>query len=153
MFKLAFHSYFRIKWPRQPLPQTDPESDDKSYKLMLRRVCICFFPILRRSSNLTGYLARLRISWLYLLQRDKTPTKEGSGNHASDNEAPVLDIWGVWNTTSLPLLPASLWFRKIVTVKVSSMGQIFDGTVEKTIKQRKKLLKNNYTKNVNLDVR
>ena len=27
---------------------------------------------------------------------------------SSDGEAPVLDIWGVWNTHLLPLLPGPL---------------------------------------------
>ena len=27
----------------------------------------------------------------------------------SDGEAPALDIWGMWSTPSLPLLPGPLW--------------------------------------------
>ena len=45
-------------------------------------------------------------------------TKPGEG------EAPVLELWGVWSTPSLPLLPVLLWPNMILHVRVASMGQI-----------------------------
>ena len=32
----------------------------------------------------------------------------------SDGEALVLELWGMWSTSSLPLLPAPLWTRVVV---------------------------------------
>ena len=37
-------------------------------------------------------------------------------------QCPVLEIWGVWSSPSLPLLPGSLWV--VVPVCVSFMGQV-----------------------------
>ena len=42
----------------------------------------------------------------------------------SDGEALVLELWGMWTTFSLPLLPGSLLPRAVVSVCVPSMGQI-----------------------------
>ena len=39
----------------------------------------------------------------------------------SDGEAPALEIW---NTSSLPLLPGSLWSGVVATDSILSMGQI-----------------------------
>ena len=41
----------------------------------------------------------------------------------SDGEAPVQELWGVWNALSLSLLLGPLWPREIVPVGVTSMGQ------------------------------
>ena len=35
-----------------------------------------------------------------------------------NGEAPVLKLWGMWSTSSLPLLPGSLWNRVMVPVRV-----------------------------------
>ena len=35
--------------------------------------------------------------------------KEGDLVISSDDEAPVLEIWGVLSTSSFPLLPGPLW--------------------------------------------
>ena len=40
-------------------------------------------------------------------------------NQITDGEAIVLEIWGMWNTLSLPLLPGSLWHGMILTVRVT----------------------------------
>ena len=43
----------------------------------------------------------------------------------SDDEASViLDLWGMWSTPSLPLLPDPLLPRVIAPDRVLSMGQI-----------------------------
>ena len=48
----------------------------------------------------------------------------------------MLELWGMWSTPSLPLLPCSLQPKVLVAVSVPAMGQIilyelfvFDGTV------------------------
>ena len=41
-----------------------------------------------------------------------------------DGEAPALEIWGMWNTPSLPLLPGPLRPEVIAPDRVLSMGQI-----------------------------
>ena len=37
---------------------------------------------------------------------------------------PDPELWGMWNTLSLWLLPGPLWLRLVVPVWISSMGQI-----------------------------
>ena len=42
----------------------------------------------------------------------------------SDGEVPVmLELWEMWNTPSLPLLPGPLWSRVVAPDRVLSMGQ------------------------------
>ena len=36
----------------------------------------------------------------------------------------MLELWRIWSTQSLPLLPGPLWSRVIVPDKVLSMSQI-----------------------------
>ena len=43
---------------------------------------------------------------------------------ASDGEAKVLELRGVWSTPSLPLLPGTLCPKMVAYVKVPSIGQI-----------------------------
>ena len=43
---------------------------------------------------------------------------------ASGGEASVLEVWRVWSTHSLLILPSPLWPRVIVNVRVLSIGQI-----------------------------
>ena len=38
--------------------------------------------------------------------------------------SPVLDIWGMWSTLSLPLLPDPLWSGVVVSIKVSYIVQL-----------------------------
>ena len=42
----------------------------------------------------------------------------------SDYEATAGDIWGVYKTASLPLIPNSLWLGELVLFKVPSVGQM-----------------------------
>ena len=42
----------------------------------------------------------------------------------SNGEAPVLELWQMWSTLLLLLLPGSLWPRVIAPVRVPSMCQI-----------------------------
>ena len=42
----------------------------------------------------------------------------------SDDEAPVLEVWRVWSTSSLPSLPGPLWPGVVVPDRVLSIGQI-----------------------------
>ena len=61
------------------------------------------------------------------LQRDKNPLTNscpGCNTNASDGEAQVLELWGMWITPSLALLPGPLWLRVVVPVRVPSMDQI-----------------------------
>ena len=36
----------------------------------------------------------------------------------------VLELWGIWSTPSLPLLPGPLWLGIVAPDRVLSMGQI-----------------------------
>ena len=40
----------------------------------------------------------------------------------SDSEAPVLEFWGIWSSSSLPLLLGPLWPRMVAPDRVLSMG-------------------------------
>ena len=42
----------------------------------------------------------------------------------SDSLAPVLELWGMWRTRLLPLLPGPLWPRVVVPQRVPCLGQI-----------------------------
>ena len=68
------------------------------------------------------------------------------GKTSSDDEAPVVELEGVLNTSSLPLLPGLLWPGMVVaSVSVPFMDQIelfknylyFLGLCKKTNKQKK----------------
>ena len=53
------------------------------------------------------------------------PTNEYPGYDIkqSNDEAPVLKLWGMWSTPSLPLLPGPLWPSGVAHDRVQSMGQ------------------------------
>ena len=42
----------------------------------------------------------------------------------SNGESLVPELWGMWSTPSLPLIPGPLWPWVVVTARVPSMGQI-----------------------------
>ena len=60
------------------------------------------------------------------LQRNKTPPHENPAydTKLSDGKAPVLELWEMKSTPSLPLLIDSLSPIVVVPVTVLSMGQI-----------------------------
>ena len=65
--------------------------------------------------------AKLRVHWMYSLQRGKIhPSKKEDSwiwhKIAFDGEAPFLDIRGVGNTPSLLLLPIPLWPEVVIPV-------------------------------------
>ena len=41
-----------------------------------------------------------------------------------DGKAPAWELWGMWSTSSLPLLPGLLWLWVVAPDRVLSMGQI-----------------------------
>ena len=41
-----------------------------------------------------------------------------------DGKAPALEIWEIWSTLSLPLLPGPLWPEVVTPKGVLSMAQI-----------------------------
>ena len=42
----------------------------------------------------------------------------------SDDKAPVVELWGMWNTSSFPLIPGPLWLTVVAQDKDLSIGQI-----------------------------
>ena len=42
----------------------------------------------------------------------------------SDDDTPVLELWGMWSDTLWPSLPRPLWPGVLTTDRVLSMGQI-----------------------------
>ena len=77
--------------------------------------------------NLSSLGWGCRIHWLYLcrgvrlLPHNKCP---GCNIKQSDGKAPTLEIWRMWISPSLPLLPGPLWPRVVAPDRVLSMGQI-----------------------------
>ena len=60
------------------------------------------------------------------LQRGKTPTNECTGYETkqSDGEVPaVLELWGMWSTPSLLLLPGPLWPGVVAPDRALSRGK------------------------------
>ena len=55
---------------------------------------------------------------------DPTPNEcPGYDTKQSDGEVPVmLELWGMWSTPSLPLLPGPLWPRVVAPDRALSMG-------------------------------
>ena len=49
------------------------------------------------------------IGWCHRIHRQQNPINEcpGYDTKPSHGDAPVLELWGMWSTTSLPLLPES----------------------------------------------
>ena len=43
---------------------------------------------------------------------------------ASDGDATIFDLWGMWSAPSLPLLPGPLWPWVVVPVRILSIDQI-----------------------------
>ena len=62
------------------------------------------------------------------LQRGETPPPNKcpeSDTKQSDHESPLmLDLWRMWSTPSLPLLPGPIWLGVLAFDRVLSMGQI-----------------------------
>ena len=52
-----------------------------------------------------------------------------------DGKAPVLDIWGILSTPSLPLLPDPLWPGVVAPESVQSVGQIERFNIQTLCKQ------------------
>ena len=67
-----------------------------------------------------------RIHWLHLYRVVSPPPLNkcpGYDIKWSDGEAPALKIWGMWSTTSLPLLPGPLWPGVVAPDSILYMGQ------------------------------
>ena len=48
----------------------------------------------------------------------------GYDTKLSEGEDPAQELWGMWSTPSLPLLPGQLWPRVVVPDGLPYMGQI-----------------------------
>ena len=62
----------------------------------------------------------------YTSAEGENPPNESPGydTKQSDGEAPVLELWEMRRTTSLPLLPGPLWVRMVAPDRALSMGWI-----------------------------
>ena len=62
---------------------------------------------------------------IYAERWDSLPHKcPGYSTKLSDGETPILELWGMWTTPSLPLLPGPLWSGVAVPARVLSLDQI-----------------------------
>ena len=81
--------------------------------------------------NLSNISMYSPVSWgcwirrLHLCKSVRSLLNDGSGYETKwlDGEAPVLEIWKMWSTSSLPLLPDQPWPGLLVQFSVLSMGQ------------------------------
>ena len=65
-----------------------------------------------------------RILWLHLCRGVRPPPTKcpGYDTKQSDGEVPVmLELWGIWSTPSLPLLPGPFWPSMVAIDKAQSM--------------------------------
>ena len=74
--------------------------------------------------SLVGYGCRIRR--LHLCREVSTHSNECSeyDTKQSDGQAPVLELWRMWSTPSLPLFSGPLWPGVVALVCVLSMDQI-----------------------------
>ena len=100
------------------------------------------------SSILVGLLASLRIRWLYPLLRDKTALSMKVSLvwlwTISDDEAPFMEIWGVWSRPFIIFPPSFTLTRSGNTCQSPIYHSNSIGPYTK-----KHFLRNNSTKNVN----
>ena len=103
-------AYFRFYWFR---------NCKQIFRILIihtRNVChlVQFFfapPSIELNLISTNILSmKLRIHWLYLLQKGKN--------------APFSQFWWVWSAPSLPLLPGPLWPGVVVPVRVLSIYHV-----------------------------
>ena len=86
----------------------------------------------RTKCSVSIFLSRLGLenSPTVSLQRVKTPPHTHNECHRygikqSDGKALVrLELWGIWSTPSLPMLPGPLWPGVVASDRVLSVGQI-----------------------------
>ena len=65
----------------------------------------------------------IKIDWLHLSRGVSSPSPHpGYDTKPSDDEAPILELWWMWSTHSLPLLLGPLWPEMVVPIRVLSMG-------------------------------
>ena len=72
--------------------------------------------------------AGIRINWLYPFQKNKFfPHRIVLGMilNCIRCETLVLEIWGMWRTSSLTLLPGQLWLGVVVLANILSKGQLY----------------------------
>ena len=68
-----------------------------------------------------------RIHWLHPDRRVSSHCENeylGYDIKHSDGGAPVLQLWGMWITAWLPLLPSPFWTGVVVPERIPFMGQI-----------------------------
>ena len=115
-------------WPYQVLllwVRFGPESNGNEWVLHIPQIskaraelsdCLMLYPghLLGKSypsAKMQLVYSTAPADWAFLLKRKKSPTFW---------EAPVLNLWGMQNTSSLLLLPGPLWLRVVVYVRVQS---------------------------------
>ena len=79
-------------------------------------------------SSSIGWGSRIPQLHLCWVVRPSTIKCSGYYTKPSDGDASILELWGMWSTSSLPLLQSPPWPRVEVLVRVSFMSQteVFD---------------------------
>ena len=75
-----------------------------------------WFQVFLSNTNSVGW--GCRIHQLYLSRESRPLTNKclGFDIQTSDDEVPVVHLWGIWSTPSLSLLPDPLWTVRIPTM-------------------------------------
>ena len=83
---------------------------------------------LRMLSTKRFYKSYIRIYLIYMYKPDSVLTNLQWLIFHKTKPNQTLEIWGIWSTPSLPLLPGSLWPGVVGLKRVLSMGQIEQNT-------------------------
>ena len=76
-------------------------------------------------SNIKGLVGwGCKLHQLHLCRKVRPNKCPGYDTKPSDVEAPLLELWEIWNTSSLPLIQGPLWPEVVVPVRVQFIGQI-----------------------------
>ena len=92
---------------------------------VLRKIVITSTMFVKKFSSLVRW--RCRIHRMHPCRRLTPPQKEMRPRfdiRSSDGEAPILELWEMWKTASIPLLAGSLSSGVLVPVRVPPMGQL-----------------------------
>ena len=103
-------------------PEWGCNTDNKVSRIFGDHVSDFFFSLWTHSHLFILFLSMPTIASLH---RGKNLPNECPGYDTKQSEVPVmLELWGMWSTPSLPLLPGPLWSGMVAPDRVLSMGQI-----------------------------
>ena len=141
LIRILYKKCFSVRWEkRSDVPTKDKGIRKKiSPRNKASPAKASFFEKLNKIEKLHQPIPKLSISQTPFAQsagaveytdctsaegQDPTPNEcPGYDTKQSDGEVPaVLELWGMWSTPSLPLLPGPLWSEVVAPDRALSMG-------------------------------